>query len=91
MPRLCKNQGTVKTYGTSVETTHLPTECHPRMVGPYLGTDVYALLEPNPFQDPTDPGAVAVYTQFVTQSMIKMANTIFTRAQNKWNLYRNIQ
>jgi hypothetical protein len=52
---------------------------------------VYALLEPNPFQDPPDPGPVAVYTQFATQSMIKMANTIFTREQNKWDSYRNIQ
>jgi hypothetical protein len=52
---------------------------------------VYALLEPTLFQDPTDPGAVAVYTQFATPSMIKMADAIFTRAQNKWNSYRNIK
>ena len=52
---------------------------------------VYALLKLNPFQDPADPGAVAVYTQFVTPSMIKMANAIFTRVQNEWNMYRNIQ
>jgi hypothetical protein len=51
---------------------------------------VYALLEPNPFQDPTDPGGVAVYTQFATASMIKMANAIFTRAQNEWDSFRNI-
>jgi hypothetical protein len=59
--------------------------------GLILAPMVYPLLEPNPFQDPTDPGAVTVYTQFATASMIKMANTIFTRAQNKWNSYRNIQ
>ncbi len=51
--------------------------------GLILAPMVYALLEPNPFQDPTDPGAVAVYTQFATASMIKMADAIFTRAQNK--------
>jgi hypothetical protein len=27
----------------------------------------------------------------LTQSMIKMADAIFTRAQNEWNSYRNIQ
>ncbi len=51
---------------------------------------VYALLQPNPFQDPTDPGAVAVYTQFATASMIKTADAIFTRAQSEWNSFRNI-
>jgi hypothetical protein len=59
--------------------------------GLILAPMVYALLEPNPFQDPTYPGAVAVYTQFATASMIKMADAIFTRAQNEWNLFRNIQ
>ena len=52
---------------------------------------VYLLLKPNPFQDPTNPGPVGVYTQFATQLMIKMADAIFTREQNKWNSYRNIQ
>ena len=56
-----------------------------------LALMVYALLEPNPFQDPTDPGAVAVYMQFATQSMIKIADAIFTRVQNEWSSYRNIQ
>ncbi len=59
-------------------------------LGLILAPMVYALLIPNPFQDPTDPGAVAVYTQFATASMIKMANAIFTRAPNKWNWYRHI-
>ncbi len=59
--------------------------------GLILAPMVYRLLEPNPFQDPIDSGAIAVYMQFATPSMIKMADAIFTRAQNKWNLYRNIQ
>ena len=59
--------------------------------GLILAPMVYALLKPNPFQDPTDPRAVAVYTQFATPSMIKMVNAIFTIAQNEWNSYRNIQ
>ena len=54
-----------------------------RLSGLILAPMVYALLEPNPFQDPTDPGAVAVYTQFATPSMIKMVDNIFTRAQNE--------
>jgi hypothetical protein len=52
---------------------------------------VYALLKPTPFQDPTDPRPAAVYTQFATHSIMKMANAIFTREQNEWNLSRNIQ
>jgi hypothetical protein len=60
-------------------------------LGLILGPMVYALLEPNPFRDPTDMGPVAMYTQFATQSMIKMANAIFTREQNTWDSYRNIQ
>ncbi len=58
--------------------------------GLILAPMVYALLEPSPFQDPTDPGAVAVYTQFATALMMKMADAIFTRAQNEWNSFRNI-
>ena len=51
--------------------------------GLILAPMVYALLEPNLFQSPIDPGAVAVYTQFATASMMKMADVIFTRAQNE--------
>ena len=53
--------------------------------GLILALMVHALLEPNPFQDPTNPRPVAVYTQLATQPMIKMANAIFTREQNEWN------
>ena len=70
----------------------------PNRVAPHTGLvfipiwgATYALLEPNLFQDPTDPGAVAVYTQFAITLMIKTADAIFTRAQNEWNFYRNIQ
>ncbi len=59
--------------------------------GLILAPMVYALLKPNSFQDPTDPGPVAVYTLFTTQSMIEMADAIFTRVENECNLYRNIQ
>ncbi len=59
--------------------------------GLILAPMVYSLLKPNPFQDPTNPGAVGIYTQFATALMIKMAGAIFTRVQNEWNLYRNIQ
>ena len=62
-----------------------------RWLGLILAPIVYALLKPNPFQDSIDPGPVAVYIQFATQSMTKMADTIFTREQNEWNSYRNIQ
>ncbi len=52
---------------------------------------VYALHKPNPFQAPTNPGHVVVYTQFGTPPMIKMADAIFTREQNEWIFSRNIQ
>jgi hypothetical protein len=32
-----------------VKTTHVPTECHPRMVGPYLGTNGIRSPRTEPF------------------------------------------
>ncbi len=51
---------------------------------------VYALLEPNPFQDPVYPGDVAVYPQFALPAVIKTADAIFARNQNEWKSYENI-
>jgi hypothetical protein len=56
-----------------------------------LAPMVNALLKPNPFHAPTDPGPVVVYMRLAAPSMIKMADAIFTREQNEWNLFRNIQ
>ena len=80
----------MKTYGVCIETAYVPTECHPRS-GLILAPMIHALLEPNPFQRTTNPALVVVYMQCATQSMIKMADAIFAREQNEWNLSRNIQ
>jgi hypothetical protein len=58
--------------------------------GLVLSPMVYALLEPNPFLAPADPGAVAVYAQFALPAQIKTANAMFVRAQNKYGLYKYI-
>ncbi len=51
---------------------------------------VYALLKPNPFVAPADPGPVAVYAQFVLPVQIKTADAMFVRVQNEYGLYKNI-
>ena len=55
-----------------------------------LSPMVYALLEPNPFAVPGNPGPVAVYTQFSTPAMIKQANNLFLRLQKEHQSYNNI-
>ena len=59
--------------------------------GMVLSPTVYALLEPNPFAIPGNPGPAAVYTQFATPAMIKQANNLFTRLQNEHQSYENIR
>jgi hypothetical protein len=56
-----------------------------------LSPMVYALLEPNPFAVPGNPGPVAVYTQFATPAMIKQADNLFKRLQNEHQSYENIR
>ena len=62
-----------------------------RWSGMVLSPMVYALLEPNPFAVPGNPGPVAVYTQFATPALIKHTNNLFKRLQNEHQLYENIQ
>ena len=52
---------------------------------------VYALLEPNPFAVPGNPGPVAIYTQFSTPAMIKQANNLFKHLQTEYQAYKNIR
>jgi hypothetical protein len=51
---------------------------------------VYALLMPNPFIAPPDPGAVAVYAQFALPVQIKTTDAMFVQAQNNYGSYKNI-
>ncbi len=51
----------------------------------------YTLLKPTPFLAPVYMGNVVVYPQFALLAQIKTANAMFTRAQNKWKLFENIQ
>ncbi len=59
-------------------------------LGIELSPMVYALLKPNPFVTPADPGAVAVYAQFALPAQIKTTNAMFVRAHNKYGLYKSI-
>ncbi len=59
-------------------------------LGVVLSPMVYALLEPNPFAVPGNPGPVAIYTQFATPAMIKQANNMFKRLQTEHHLYEKI-
>ena len=51
--------------------------------GMVLSLMVYALLEPNPFAIPGNPGPVAVYPQFTLPAQIKQADAIFLRLQKE--------
>ena len=51
--------------------------------GMVLSPMVYALLEPNPFAIPGNPGPVAIYTQFATPAMIKQSDNLFKRCQTE--------
>ena len=55
--------------------------------GMVLSTMVYALLKPNPFAIPGNPGPVAVYTQFAPPVMIKQINAVFLRLQKEHQSY----
>ena len=59
-------------------------------LGMVLSPMVYALLEPNPFAIPGNPGPVAVYTQFATPVTIKQINAVFLRLQKEHQSYKNI-
>ena len=51
---------------------------------------VHALLKPNPFVAPADPGVVAIYAQFALPAQIKTADVMFVWAQNEYSSYKNI-
>jgi hypothetical protein len=51
---------------------------------------VYALLEPNPFVVPGDPGPAPVYTPFATPAGIKMTNAAFKQDKKYFLMYKNI-
>jgi hypothetical protein len=51
---------------------------------------VYALLEPRAFAEPLNPGATAVYPQFLPPAMVKMIDAIFTRDKNYYLSFLNI-
>jgi hypothetical protein len=60
---------------------HKQLVCPQSMIHGWLGLVilpmVYALLEPNPFVTPADPGAVVVYAQFALPAQIKTADAMF--------------
>jgi hypothetical protein len=69
-------------------------ECPQSYIHGWLGLtmapSVYALLKPNPFVVPGNPGPAPVYTQFAPQATIKMINTTFIQDKNNFLSYKNI-
>ena len=59
--------------------------------GMVLSPMVYALLKPNPFAIPGNPGPVAVYTQFATPATIKKNNAVFLCLKKDHQSYENIR
>jgi hypothetical protein len=51
---------------------------------------VYTLLEPRAFAEPPNPGATAIYPQFLPPAMVKMIDTTFTRDKNYYLSLLNI-
>jgi hypothetical protein len=51
---------------------------------------VYALLEPQAFVVPADPGPGPVYALFAPPNTVKMANAAFKRSKNYFLSYKNI-
>ena len=78
-PDFVKNRALQKHMVRALKQLTCPQNVIHGWSGLILALMVYALLKPNPFQDPIDPRPVAVCMQFATQSMIKMAKAIFTR------------
>jgi hypothetical protein len=70
------------------------TECPQSFIHGWLGLtmapSMYALLEPNAFVAPVNPGPAPVYTPFVTPVAIKMVNATFERDKNDFVSYKNI-
>jgi hypothetical protein len=55
-----------------------------------MAPNVYAILEPNPFVVPGDPGSAPVYTQFAPPAAIKMINATLKQDKNYFLSYKNI-
>jgi len=60
------------------------------LLGMVLSPMVYALLEPNPFSIPGNPGPVAVYPQIALPAQVKQVNTMFLKLQKEHQSYENI-
>jgi hypothetical protein len=51
---------------------------------------VYMLLEPEAFAEPPNPGATAIYPQFLPPASMKMIDATFTRDKNYYLSFLNI-
>ena len=51
---------------------------------------IYALIDPDPFILPQDPGPIAMYPQWVSASQIKMTDSFFKRDKNLFASAANI-
>jgi hypothetical protein len=67
-------------------------ECPQSYIHGWLGLtmalNVYALLKPNPFVVPGNPGPAMVYTQFAPPVVIKMIDAMFKQDKNYFLSYK---
>ena len=81
----CKTPSNAKTHGQALKQLVCPQSTINGWPGLVLLPMVYALLKPNPFVTPADPGAIAVYAQFALPTQVKTVDAMFVQAQNKYS------
>jgi hypothetical protein len=59
-------------------------------LGLAMAPALYALLEPNAFVMPANPGSAPLYTAFMMPATVKMVNATFERDKNYFVSYKNI-
>jgi hypothetical protein len=58
--------------------------------GLIMDPGLYALIEPNPFNIPINPGVMPVYQTFAPPAMMKMVDYAFEQNKNYFLLFTNI-
>ncbi len=71
------------------QLTCLQSPIH-RRSGLAIDPGVYALLEPQAFAEPPNPGTTAIYPQFLPPATMKMIDSTFTRDKNYYLSFLNI-
>jgi hypothetical protein len=75
---------------TALKQLTCPQSLIHRWSGLAIDPGIYALLEPRAFAEPPNPGATAVYPQFLPPATVKMIEATFTRDKNYYLSFLNI-